>query len=132
MAPKATREVLVEPCGDLKLLIGGKQGYARVRGGVGKGGRQFQGYTINKKNSTAAFDSPRAAAIALAALERDLAAGLDKAARKAKRGAARAPFVLSPSLEPSFPYSSSSHPHHISSVCCACRRIGRCDHWLDA
>ena len=91
MAHKAARQVLVEPYRDLKLVLGGKHEYARVRGGVGKGGGQFQGYTSDKKNTTAAFDTPRAAAIALAELERDLAAGLDKAARRAKRGAVRAP-----------------------------------------
>ena len=59
MAPKATREVLVEPYGDLRLVLGGKRRYARVRGGVGKGRVQFQGYTCDKKNTTAAFDTPR-------------------------------------------------------------------------
>ena len=80
------KEVLVERCGSLNLLVGGINGYVRVRGGQGPGKNQFQGYTKDKKNSTAAFDTAREAAIALAELECDLAAGLDKAARKRRRG----------------------------------------------
>ena len=80
------KEVLVERCGNLNLLVGGINGYVRVRGGQGPGKNQFQGYTKDKKNSTAAFDTAREAAIALAELECDLAAGLDKAARKRRRG----------------------------------------------
>ena len=76
------KQVLVERCGDLHLLVGGANGCKRVRGRQGPDKNQFQGYTKDKKNSTAAFDTAREAAIALAGLERDLAAGLDKAARK--------------------------------------------------
>ena len=35
MPGKQVREVYVEPVGDLKLLLGGKHGYMRVRGGQG-------------------------------------------------------------------------------------------------
>ena len=79
------REVLIEKHGDLKLVVGGKHGYVRVRGGQGKTKDEYQGYTKDKKHSKAAFPTPREAAIALAELERDLAAGLDKAARKKRR-----------------------------------------------
>ena len=94
MPGKRVREVYVELVGDLKLLVGGKNGYVRVRGGQGPNKNKFQGYTSDKKHSTAAFDTPREAAMALAALERDLAAGLDKEARKARKG-----FSINP-LEP--------------------------------
>ena len=39
------REVYVELVGDLKLLVGGKNGYVRVRGGQGPNKDQYQGYT---------------------------------------------------------------------------------------
>ena len=71
--------VEIERHDDLKLVLGGLHGYQRVRGGVGPNKNQYQGYTKDKKNTTAAFSTPREAAIALAELERDLAAGLDKA-----------------------------------------------------
>ena len=88
------REVFIEKHGDLKLVVGGKHGYVRVRGGQGKTKDEYQGYTKDKKNSTAAYPSPREAAIALAELERDLAAGLDKAARKKrKQGTCKRPGV---------------------------------------
>ena len=80
------REVLIEKHGDLKLVVGGKHGYVRVRGGQGKTKDQYQGYTKCKKHSTAAHPtSPREAAVELAELERDLAAGLDKTARKKRK-----------------------------------------------
>ena len=79
------REVFIEKHGDLNLVVGGKHGYVRVRGGQGKTKDEYQGYTKDKKNSTAAYPEPREAAIALAELERDLAAGLDKAARKKRK-----------------------------------------------
>ena len=79
------REVFIEQHSDLKLVVGGKHGYVRVRGGQGSTKNLYQGYTKDKKHSTAAFPTPREAAIALAELERDLAAGLDKAARKKRR-----------------------------------------------
>ena len=80
------RVVEIERHDDLKLLLGGKHGYLRVRGGVGPNSKdQYQGYTKDNKNTTAAFHTPREAAIALAELERDLAAGLNKAARKKRK-----------------------------------------------
>ena len=88
------REVFIEKHGDLKLVVGGKHGYVRVRGGQGWSGHEYQGYTKCKKHSTAAYPTPREAAIALAELERDLAAGLDKAARKKrKQGTCKRPGV---------------------------------------
>ena len=82
------REVVVERHGDLKLVVGGKHGYVRVRGGQGKTKKQYQGYTKDKQHSTAAYPTPHEAAIALAELEQDIAAGLDKAARKKRKTAA--------------------------------------------
>ena len=79
------REIIIEKHGDLKLVVGGKHGYVRVRGGQGSTKNLYQGYTKDKKHSTAAFPTPREAAIALAELEQDLDAGLDKAARKKRR-----------------------------------------------
>ena len=79
------REVVVERHGNLKLVVGGKHGYVRVRGGQGSTKNFYQGYTKDKNHSTAAFQTLREAAIALAELERDLDAGLDKAARKKRR-----------------------------------------------
>jgi hypothetical protein len=88
------KEVVIERHGELKLVVGGKHGYVRVRGGQGKTKVEFQGYTKCKKHSTAAYPTPREAAIALAELERDLAAGLDKAARKKrKQGTCKRPGV---------------------------------------
>ena len=78
------REVVIERHGDLKLVVGGKHGYVRVRGGQGSTKNLYQGYTKDKNHSTAAFQTQREA-IALAELERDLDAGLDKAARKKRR-----------------------------------------------
>ena len=82
---EGVREVEIERHGHLKLKVGGKHGYMRVRGGQGSTKNLYQGYTKDKKHSTAAFPTPREAAIALAELERDLAAGLDKAARKKRK-----------------------------------------------
>ena len=76
------REVVVERHGDLKLVVGGKHGYVRVRGGQGSTKNMYQGYTKSKKHFTAGYPTPQEAAIALAELERDLAAGLDKATSK--------------------------------------------------
>ena len=64
MPGKRVREVYVELVGDMKLLVGGKNGYVRVRGGQGPNKNQYQGYTVDKKHSTAGFDTPRKAAIA--------------------------------------------------------------------
>ena len=84
------REVFVEKHGDLELVVGGKHGYVRVRGGQGSTKDQYQGYTVDKKHFTAGYPTAREAAIALAELERDLAAGLDKATRKKRKTAAGA------------------------------------------
>ena len=85
MKERTVREVVIERHGDLKLVVGGKHGYVRVRGGQGSTKNLYQGYTKDKNHSTAAFQTPREAAIALAELEQDLDAGLDKAARKKRR-----------------------------------------------
>ena len=90
------REVVIERHGDLKLVVGGKHGYVRVRGGQGKTKDQYQGYTVDKKHFTAGYPNPREAAIALAELERDLAAGLDKAAMKKRKADACARLHIYP------------------------------------
>ena len=71
---EGVREVVIERHGDLKLVVGGKHGYVRVRGGQGSTKDQYQGYTVDKKHFTAGYPTAREAAIALAELERDLAA----------------------------------------------------------
>ena len=100
------REVVIERHGDLKLVVGGKHGYVRVRGGQGSNKNLYQGYTVDKKHFTAGYPTAREAAIALAELERDLAMGLDKAAmiaRKVRAGACR---IARPrSSSPFFPCS---------------------------
>ena len=84
------REVFIEKHGDLNLVVGGKHGYVRVRGGQGKTKDMYQGYTVDKRHCTAGYPIAREAAIALAELEQDLAAGLDKATRKKRKAAAGA------------------------------------------
>ena len=39
------REVVIERHGDLKLVVGGKHGYVRVRGGQGRTKSEYQVYT---------------------------------------------------------------------------------------
>ena len=112
------KQVLVERCGDLHLLVGGANGYKRVRGGQGPDKNQFQGYTTDKKNTTKAFNSAREAAVALAELERDLAAGLDKAARKRRKGARSAPSEPTPSNRPSLCTLLPSYPELLSCARC--------------
>ena len=73
MARTQFREVEVERFGELRLRLGGKQGYERVRGSQGAEKNMYQGYTKGKKHTTALFDTAQKAAIALATLERDLA-----------------------------------------------------------
>ena len=100
------KEVVIERHGDLKLVLGGTNGYRRVRGGQGSKKVEYQGYTIDKKHSTKAYSTAREAAIALAELERDLAAGLDKAAIKKRKAAAGVCFdACPPSNSLFFPYS---------------------------
>ena len=135
MPGKRVRDVYVELVGDIKLLVGGKNGYVRVRGGQGPNKNQYQGYTVDKKHSTAGFDTPREAAMALAALERDLAAGLDKTAQKARKGLSACP--LEPRLThwpnhsafASMPFTS--YPDHILSSL-RTRRVHQFDRRLDA
>ena len=102
---EGVREVVIERHGDLKLVVGGKHGYVRVRGGQGANKNLYQGYTTDKKHSTAAFSTPREAAIALAELERDLAAGLDKAARKKRRKASSKSPGACPNPSPTFSHT---------------------------
>ena len=82
MRGKQVREVYVERVGDLKLLVGGKHGYVRVRGGQGPDKDKYQGYTVDKKNTTASFKTAREAAIALAELERDIQSPLVSTRRR--------------------------------------------------
>ena len=63
------REIVIEKHGDLKLVVGGKHGYVVCacpwRPGLYQGSTKnlYQGYTKHKKHSTAAFATPREAAI---------------------------------------------------------------------
>ena len=58
MPGKRVREVYVELVGDLKLLVGGKNGYVRVRGGQGPNKNKFQGYTSDKKRPSTRREKP--------------------------------------------------------------------------
>ena len=53
------REVVIEKHGNLKLVVGGKHGYVRVRGGQGSTKDQYQGYTVDKKHFTAGYIATR-------------------------------------------------------------------------
>lgn len=69
------RDEGVENFGTLQLPLGGKYGYRGVRK-VRKG--RFQGYTPRKSHTTADFETPQQAAVALAAKRQDLQLGLDE------------------------------------------------------
>ena len=83
------RVVEVERFGALRLRLGGKHGYERVRGEQGPNKDLFQGYTKGKEHTTKLFGTAHEAAVALATLERDISLGLiDTESKKprAKRG----------------------------------------------
>ena len=122
------REVVVERHGDLKLVVGGKHGYVRVRGGQGSTKNMYQGYTKSKKHFTAGYPTPQEAAIALAELERDLAAGLDEATRKRLKSASGKRPGACPNPSPTFSHTQTiiSSPH-IPSCAAACHRSRGCD-----
>ena len=89
MSGSRERIVEVERFGELRLHLGGKHGYERVRGGQGPGKNQYQGYTKGKEHTTKLYDSAQEAAIALATLEQDIFLGLMSTEGKkprAKRG----------------------------------------------
>ena len=44
-----------EPAGSLQVALGGKHGFSNVRGGQGRDGLQFQGYTPASSRSTSAM-----------------------------------------------------------------------------
>ena len=101
MPDRRVKEVEVERFGELRLRVGGKQGYLRVRGGQGPDKNQYQGYTKGKEHTTKLFATAHAAAVALATLERDLALGLagtEEKKPRAKRGSRTqgAPFPARP------------------------------------
>lgn len=81
------REIEIERFGNLKLRVGGKNGYVGVRGGVGPGRKQFQGYTVGKKHTTAYFPTAHGAAVALAQLKINVEAGMAPEPRKRPRKA---------------------------------------------
>ena len=58
----------IEMVGALRLLLGGINGYANVRGKQGRQRDRYQGYTPNKTRRTKPCDTAREAAIALAEL----------------------------------------------------------------
>jgi hypothetical protein len=129
------REVLVERVGELTLRLGGKNEYERVRGGQGPDKNKYQGYTKDKKDSTASFETAREAAIALAELERDIAAGLDKAARKRRKGINMCPLEPRPIHLPTLSVFASilfsSYPDRILSAL-RTRRVHHFDGRIDA
>ena len=59
----------VERVGELRLPLGGSNGYANVRGKQGRKKNKYQGYTPNKTRRTKPCDTAREAAIALAELQ---------------------------------------------------------------
>ena len=71
----------VELFGTLRLVCGGKHGYLGVRGGQGKKRDRFQAYmTVDGKKKTVSglFESPHAAAVALAQFKQELDLGLEE------------------------------------------------------
>ena len=83
------RIVEVERFGGLRLRVGGKHGYERVRGGQGPNKNLYQGYTKGKSHTTKLCPSAHGAAVALATLEQSISLGLvDTEGKKprAKRG----------------------------------------------
>ena len=66
------RIVEVERFGELRLRLGGKHGYERVRGGQGPGKNQYQGYAKGKEHTTKLYDSAQEAAVALATLDAEV------------------------------------------------------------
>ena len=76
-AAAAARGPLVERFGNLELPLGGKYEYAGVRGKQGRSRDRFQGYTPKKKHFSRLCDTAQEAAVALATLKVDLAAGFD-------------------------------------------------------
>lgn len=89
MAKEKVKEVEVERFGELRLRLGGKHGYERVRGSQGSDKSKYQGYTKGKKHFTKLFDKAQEAAIALATLEKEVAMGINDNENKkprAKRG----------------------------------------------
>ena len=74
---RAPREVLVERFGNLLLPLGGKYEYKRVRGKQGRKRDKFQGYTPKQTHFTELHDTAQEAAVALANLKQELAAGYD-------------------------------------------------------
>ena len=81
----APREILVERFGNLKLPLGGKYEYKGVRGKQGWARDKFQGCTPKKTHFTELFDNPQEAAVALATLKCELAAGHDPALERKPR-----------------------------------------------
>ena len=79
------REVLIERFGNLLLPLGGKYEYKGVRGKQGRSREQFQGYTPKKTHFTGLCDTPQEAAVALAKLRVELAAGFDPVADRKPR-----------------------------------------------
>ena len=71
-------EIVSEPFGALRLPLGGKRGYKRVRGGQGRKRDMFQGYTAGKKRSTQLYATAHEAAVALAILESSIEHGVEE------------------------------------------------------
>ena len=93
-AGEAARGPLVERFGNLELPLGGKHEYGGVRGNQGRSRGRFQGYTPKKKHFTRLCETAHEAAVALATLKVDLAAGFDGVTQQqtsSTRSSARVP-----------------------------------------
>ena len=98
MAAASMRDV--ENFGSLQLPLGGVHGYVGVRK-VRDG--KFQGYTPRKTHTTAAFETPHEAAVALALTKRNLELGMEDSEdeckpRRKKRTSLRAQTARVPLL----------------------------------
>ena len=107
------RIATVEQFGSLSLPLSGTNGYTRVRGGQGRGRDKFQGYTVGKARVTSLYDTAHEAAVALAALEKEISLGFDAVLEKkprAKRG----------SLAPGLSFSLARRARRASALTAIC------------
>ena len=101
----------VELFGTLQLVCGGKHGYVGVRGGQGKKHDRFQAYmTVDGKKKTVSglFESPHAAAVALAQFKQQLDLGLEELTESKPRQRRRSHAVKEPPIAADSTSSGSS------------------------
>ena len=77
--------IVVERFGSLLLPLNGNYEYKGVRGKQGRQRNKFQGYTPKKRHTTRLCGSAQEAAVALATLREELAAGFDSAEHRPPR-----------------------------------------------